>query len=387
MASSDGNEQSPDFDLKQLRLQIDDIDAQLVQLLAKRSALTRQVGEFKSKTGLPIYVPSREAALIESRKQQAREVGISEDLIEDVLRRIMRESYQTQNKQYLCTKPDANNIVVIGGGGALGSKFVTMFRRSGYRVDSLEKDDWCQAHALLNKASLVLVAVPIRVTEQVIATLQELPADCILADITSTKAGPVAAMLQAHPGPVLGLHPMFGPDVPGLVKQVVVVCHGRGEAQYQWLLEQFRIWGAALIEQSPQSHDEAMAFIQVMRHFSSFVYGAHIAAENPSLDTLLTLSSPIYRLELAMVGRLFAQDPVLYGDIIFSSKTGTALLKRFQRRFNEAMTLLESGDEDAFIAQFKAIANWFGDYAKQSLVDSKKLLLKADDDRTLDTGV
>lgn len=387
MTQGDPSDSTATLDLNHLREQIDELDSQLVAILAQRSALTRKVGEFKSKTGLPIYVPSREAQLLDSRKAQAKEVGLSESLIEDVLRRVMRESYQTQNKQYLCTNKAVNKIVVVGGQGALGSKFVTMFERSGYAVDVLEKEQWDNADEILKGASLVLVAVPIRITESVISSLNNLPDDCILADITSVKSGPVSAMMNSHKGPVVGLHPMFGPDVPGLVKQVVVVCHGREPEKYQWLLEQIRIWGAAVIEQDPKSHDEAMAFIQVMRHFSSFVYGAHIAAENPCLEQLLTLSSPIYRLELAMVGRLFAQDPVLYGDIIFTSETGKALLKRFHSRFDDAMKLLEAGDEPKFIEQFREITAWFGDYAKQSLVDSKKLLLKADDDRTLDTGV
>lgn len=383
----DSSGQESPLDLGELRHKIDALDSELVQILAKRSALTRQVGEFKSKTGLPIYVPSREAQLLESRKAQAKEVGLSESLIEDVLRRVMRESYQTQNRQYLCACPELQNIVIIGGRGALGSKFVTMFERSGYQVDVIDKDGWDKAESLFATAGLVIVAVPIRKTEEVIRSLNKLPDDCILADITSVKSGPVKAMLETHSGPVVGLHPMFGPDVPGLVKQVVVVSHGRNPEKYEWLLEQFRIWGAALIESEPQKHDEAMAFIQVMRHFSSFVYGAHLAAENPCLTELLKLSSPIYRLELAMVGRLFAQDPVLYGDIIFSSDTGKALLKRFHGRFDEAMALLESGDKQQFVNQFNEIAEWFGDYASQCLADSKKLLLKADDDRTLDTGV
>lgn len=50
-----------------------------------------------------------------------------------------------------------------------------------------------------------------------------------------------------------------------------------------------------------------MAFIQALRHFATFAYGLHLAEENVRLEQLLALSSPIYRLELAMVGRLFAQ--------------------------------------------------------------------------------
>ncbi|MFO6426374.1 hypothetical protein ACLBOM_11150 [Escherichia coli] len=38
------------------------------------------------------------------------------------------------------------------------------------------------------------------------------PKDCILVDLASVKNGPLQAMLAAHDGPVLGLHPMFGPD-------------------------------------------------------------------------------------------------------------------------------------------------------------------------------
>jgi len=45
--------------------------------------------------------------------------------------------------------------------------------------------------------------------------------------------------------------------------------------------------------------------------------------------------------------------------------------------------LLEQGDKDAFIAQFSDIGQWFGEYAKTCLVDSKQLLLKADDGQLL----
>ncbi|XOV77758.1 MAG: bifunctional chorismate mutase/prephenate dehydrogenase [Aestuariibacter sp.] len=385
---TDESGQSSDApDLSALRREIDALDSQLVQLLSKRSKLTSQVGAYKSRTGLPIYVPSREAELLKKRREQAEHEGISPDLVEDLLRRIMRESYQTQNNQYLCTRPDLGKVVIVGGKGALGQVFDKMFLRSGYTTEALEKEDWPRAKDIFNNAGLVLVCVPIRDTVDVIKGLQYLPDDCVLADVTSIKEAPLQAMQDVHSGPVVGLHPMFGPDVPGLVKQVIVVSHGRNQENYEWLLEQFRIWGAALIDSCPQEHDKAMAFIQVMRHFSSYVYGAHLSKENPSLEQLVKFSSPIYRLELAMVGRLFAQDPVLYADIIFDSEFGKELLVRFHERFGEALELLKCGDKASFIKQFKQISDWFGDFAQTSLAESKKLLLKADDDRTLETGV
>lgn len=368
--------------LDELRKQIDDIDSQLVELLAKRAKVTQQVGEYKSKTGMPIYAPDREAQLIAKRREQAEQRGIPPALVEDLLRRIMRDSYQTQHNAYKCTHPDACKIVVVGGRGALGNVFVDMFTRSGYQVEILEHDDWPRADEILAGAGLVLVAVPINYTEEVIARLSALPEHCILADITSTKQRPLEAMLKVHKGPVVGLHPMFGPDVQSLVKQVIVVCDGRAPETYQWLIEQMKVWGAALHFSTAREHDDAMSFIQVMRHFSSFVYGVHLADEDPDLDQLIAFSSPIYRLELAMVGRLFAQDPQLYADIIFNNPDSIKLLKRFRQRFDDALTLLESGDKGEFIKRFFVVGNWFGHYAKECLVSSKKLLLKADDDRT-----
>lgn len=370
-------------ELKQLRQSIDDIDSQLVTLLARRAELTAKVGEYKSQVGLPIYVPEREAELIAKRREEAEQQNVSPTLVEDLLRRIMRESYHTQNVNYLCTNPKIKKIVVVGGAGALGSIFVDMFRRSGYQVELLEQNDWDNSEHILNGAGLVLVAVPIKLTESIIARLTQLPSDCILADITSTKQKPLDAMLAAHDGPVLGLHPMFGPDVLSLVKQVVVVCHGRDAQQYAWLLEQIRIWGSVLQESTAKEHDDAMVFIQVMRHFCSFVFGSHLAGENPDLQQLISLSSPIYRLELAMVGRLFAQDPALYADIIFDNKGSLALLTEFSVKFNQALLLVKNNNKSEFIKQFLNIGAWFGDYSKHCLISSKQLLLKADDDRSI----
>ena len=186
-------------------------------------------------------------------------------------------------------------------------------------------------------------------------------------------------MLNVHKGPVVGLHPMFGPDVPSLAKQVIVYCDGRGEEHYQWLLKQFSIWGASLYQIDASEHDHGMTLIQALRHFTSFAYGLHLSRENPNIDKLLQLSSPIYRLELAMVGRLFGQDPNLYGDIILSSQENIDMIKRFHRCFGEALEILDGNDKQAFVESFDRVSDWFGDYSKQFLDESQNLLKQAND--------
>lgn len=231
-------------ELTALRDQIDEVDKALLELLAKRLQLVAEVGEVKSHHGLPVYVPEREAAMLASRRQEAENLGVPPDLIEDVLRRVMRESYVSENdKGFKTLHPQLRPIVIIGGNGQMGRLFNRLLTLSGYLVKVLDQEDWNQADTLLADAGMVIVSVPIHVTEQVIERLPPLPADCILVDLASVKNRPLNAMLAAHRGPVVGLHPMFGPDVGSVAKQVVVYCDGREPQAYQWLLEQLQVWG------------------------------------------------------------------------------------------------------------------------------------------------
>lgn len=369
-------------ELTALRDQIDEVDKALLKLLAKRLDLVAEVGEVKSKYGLPIYVPEREVSMLASRRQEAEQLGVPPDLIEDVLRRIMRESYTSENdKGFKTLKPEMGPIVIVGGNGKMGQLFSKLFKLSGYQVRVLEQNDWPNADTILAGAGMVMVSVPIHLTEEVIHRLPKLPEDCLLVDLASVKNPPLQAMLAVHSGPVLGLHPMFGPDVGSFAKQVVAYCDGRNPEAYQWLLEQLQVWGAKLQAISAVEHDKNMAFIQALRHFATFTYGFNLCQEKVQLEQLLALSSPIYRLELAMIGRLFAQDAELYADIIMSSEDNLALIKRYYACFGEAINLLEKSDKAEFIDNFNQVKAWFGEYATRFLNESRTLLRQANDSR------
>lgn len=375
------------LDLDQLRQEIDQTDQALLGLLKKRLDLVHQVGEYKSQHGLPVYVPEREASMLAKRRQEAEKLGIHPDLIEDVLRRCMRESYSSENDAgFKTVNPQAKDIVVVGGNGKLGRLFVNAFRLSGYQVKVLGRQDWEQAEAIVANASLVVVSVPIDKTVETIARLPKLPADCVLTDLTSVKQAPIQAMLEAHDGPVVGLHPMFGPDIASFAKQVIIHCGGRKQEQYQWVLEQMKLWGAHLHGSDGQEHDETMSMVQALRHFTSFAYGMHLQNEGADLKRLLAFSSPIYRLELAMVGRLFAQDGELYASIITAAPENVKMFKRYLRNFSAAITLLEQGNREAFVRKFNEVAQWFGDFATQFQSESRNLLLAAHDKITHDNS-
>lgn len=370
-------------ELNDLRDKIDEIDRSILSLITKRLELVAQVGEVKSLHGVPIYDPKRESSLLAKRRQDAEQAGISPNLIEDIFRRLMRESYANENgKGFKKIYNGQGSIVIVGGNGQMGRLFNRLFILSGYDVKILGSKNMHQAKEIVANAAAVIITVPINKTVDIINQLPELPNDCILTDFTSIKQIPLQTMLKKHPGPVVGLHPMFGPDVPNLAKQIIVYCDGRQAEKYQWLIEQMKIWGATLYPISASEHDKCMSFIQALRHFTSFTYGVNLQQEHANLEQLIALSSPIYRLELMMVGRLFAQDPQLYADIIMSSKQNIELIKHYYHRFGDMVKLIEQGDKEQFINYFNQVTQWFGDYAQRFIKESQSLLKLANDNRT-----
>ncbi|MBA3009197.1 MAG: bifunctional chorismate mutase/prephenate dehydrogenase [Desulfobacula sp.] len=361
-----------------LRDEIDAIDSKILSLLARRQAQVEKVLALKKAHNIPVYHPAREEDLISRLRLQSKTAGLDPDFMEDLYRVILRQSRvkQTQKMEHKSVKPDSR-VLVIGGAGQMGSLFASLFAKSGYEVNILTEHNWDQARKLCQNIDLALVSVPIERTAQVIEKIAPfLPPTALLADLTSVKTGPVAQMLLSHPGPVLGIHPLFGPTLSCLDKQIVVVCPGRDETACQWLTDQLGLWGAVVVESTPQEHDQIMEIVQALRHFATFCFGDFLCQRQAKLARTLEFSSPIYRLELGMVGRLFAQDSALYAEIIFATQERRDLLKEFILSLILHLKMLETNDKQLFIDQFTHVARWFGPFSDQAMRESTFLIDK-----------
>lgn len=364
--------------LEGLRQEIDTIDRQLVDLLVRRRKVVQDVVHIKQQQDLPTFHPAREENLISERRAQAVVAGLDPDYIEDLFRTVLRHSRvgQLETLGRRGVRPGAR-VLLVGGKGSMGQFFARWFAQSDYEVRIMDRDDWPQVEALARDIELCLLAVPIDVTAAVAARIApHLPATCVLADITSLKREPLKAMLAAHAGPVLGLHPLFGPSTTTMDKQIVVITPGRDLQASQWFVKQMAVWGNVLVETSPEEHDEIMGIVQALRHFATFAFGQFLHSRGVPISRTLELSSPIYRLELAMVGRLFAQDPWLYAEIVFATPERLALLKDFILSLQQNLQMIESGEKEQFVARFREIAKWFGPFGEQAMRESTFLVEK-----------
>lgn len=363
------------------RERIDALDEQILDLLAERGQAVQEVTETKIERRLPVFVAEREQDKTEAFREQAEARGLDPDWAEDFLRMIMSASRARQSGGSFPRATSApKEILIVGAEGSMGTLYRCVFERSGHTVHGIDQAGWDDLPRLAPRLDLALVVVPIRVTAAVIRRLAaHLAPRTVLADFTSTKTEPVEAMLEAHEGPVMGLHPMHGPDVSHLSRQLMVACPGRNAEEADWLLEQCRLWGMRVQETAPQEHDRIMHLVQGLRHFVALLHGSFMRASDLPPNEILAYSSPVYRAELMMTGRIFAQNAELYADIVFASEARRKQLLQFFERHEHLADLVRTDDKEGFVEEFDAVADFFGDFAPQARRESEYLISRLAD--------
>jgi prephenate dehydrogenase len=251
-------------------------------------------------------------------------------------------------------------VGIIGGTGAMGRLFAPVFARAGFAVEVSGRATPRTNKDLATDADILIVSVPIRETVEVIEEIAPfLSADQVLCDFTSLKVRPVAAMLKT-PAQVLGLHPMFGPGVASLAGQTVIATPARCAAPVcTEILDVFRNEGARVTITTPEEHDRIMAVIQGLMHFSTLVVAETMRSAGFSPVEMQRFTSPVYRIETGIVGRILGQEPDLYGPILQDNPEVAGVAAMFVRASERLAALVEGGDADAFNAFFSANQEFF----------------------------
>lgn len=82
--------------LKEARELIDELDAELLQLLARRAELALRAGRAKAGVGRGVRDPQREAELLQARRARAEALGLDADAMDEVFRAILNFSRRHQ---------------------------------------------------------------------------------------------------------------------------------------------------------------------------------------------------------------------------------------------------------------------------------------------------
>jgi prephenate dehydrogenase len=270
---------------------------------------------------------------------------------------------------------DKPRIGIIGGRGAMGRLFHRFFESYGFPVAVSDVGTALTNEDVIDGSDLVLVSVPLHKAFHILESLApRFRPGQLVADICSLKVPPLKAM-EGSAAWYVGLHPMYGPYVKDFVGQTMIVCPGRvADAPREWLMELLRCAGLKLHVCSAEEHDRMMTVIQLIPHVTTVVLGHCLRDLGIDAAESLRYTSPIYRLELDLIGRLFAQDPALYAAIAMENPYKNEALGVLRRVFFETAEAVEHGRWEEFLAAFEKTRTHFGNFCLQALEETNRLL-------------
>ena len=362
--------------LASVREELARTDTELVALIANRMRLIRAVAQVKAEKDLPSFDREREGAHLDDLLTRAREAGVPEDLVRDVFARLFAAS-RLEQRRLLQARSEHFSIGILGGTQGMGAFLARVFRDGGFEVEAMGLGQGPSAIEVASRNDLVIIAVPIDITVDVIkAVAPFVRKGACLMDITSIKRPPLEAMLEAAPEgvDVVATHPMFGPHGVDFDRQKVVLCKGRGDDAFARVKKLFESFGAETIEATAEEHDAQMALIQVLVHEKTMVLGSVLARLGADLGRSLQFASPIYRTELAMIGRMFSQRAELYADILTVNPEAPRLSHVFEQEAAYFARAVAMKDRDSVVKRFRDVAEYMKDFATWAKKQSDAIL-------------
>ncbi|WP_423792651.1 prephenate dehydrogenase [Methanocaldococcus indicus] len=230
------------------------------------------------------------------------------------------------------------------------------------------------------KGDIVIVSVPINITERVIKEIApHVREGCLLMDVTSIKEIPSKAMEEnVNEGvTVIPTHPMFGPTAPSLERQVVILTPSEKHKNSEWFRKVYNFLkkeGAKVIVIPPDKHDRIMGVVQGLTHFAYITLASTLKELNVDIKESRKYASPIYELMLSIIGRIIAQNPYLYADIQMFNPKIEEIHKTFLNEANKLANIVKNKDREKFVNIMKEAAKHFGSEAKRGIYYSDKAL-------------
>jgi prephenate dehydrogenase len=264
---------------------------------------------------------------------------------------------------------------IIGGNGQMGRLFGRFFEARGYDVVVADRGSGDDNEAVMRISDMVLFAVPLHET---VAVIQDLIVHArpeqLLMDLSSLKVGPVQAMLRS-PSSIVGLHPMFGGNISSFSGQTIVACPVRIDLmEWRWLRRLFEGQGIRVKECTPEKHDYMMSIIQVLFHVTTMVTGRVLRELDVDVAETMEFTSPSYRLEMILLGRIFAQNPSLYSAITQMNPFALEVLDHLEAGLKSYKEWYCRADLTAFVSDFMRSAEHLGSFCDSAFEESSALL-------------
>src|SRR5271167_4816888 len=349
------------MDLDELRAALTELDGQLLQLVARRQALSEQVAGAKRAIGRATRDFGREREVILRGRNSAEQLGISPDLAESLLRQLIQSSLATQEQARVAAQGQGTgkSALVIGGHGKMGGWFAEFLASQGFRVaiaDPMgglpgfdEVADW-QNDPL--DFDLIVLATPLSATTRLLEFLAQRAPRGLIFDLGSLKT-PLRAGLDALVKAgcrVTSVHPMFGPDTDLLSGRHVIFIDLGNAAVLQEAQDLFAPTMAERVVMGLDEHDRLIAYVLGLSHALNIAFFTALAESGEAAPRRAQLSRTTFDSQMDVASRVAAESPDLYFEIQSLNKYGGESLLALQQAVERLLAAVRTKDAAAFTA-------------------------------------
>ena len=262
---------------------------------------------------------------------------------------------------------EKSNMTIIGGTRGLG-RWIAEHLNNDFNITitSRNKASGLEVARELNvnysnnnieaiqNADIVIFSVPIEYTAETIKEVApHAPEGSLLMDVCSIKTEAAEALNKYAPDNVeiLPCHPMFGPRVPTIKRQIIVLTpiENRAENWFDRVEKYLTKSECEIVVTTPEEHDKYMSIVQGLTHFSFITLASTIRKLHINVERSRSFSSPIYSLMLDMVSRVIYQNPYLYYSIQKNNKENTHAREVLIKEGAYLSKLIEDGNEEDFV--------------------------------------
>ena len=321
------------------RGKLNEIDQSIVDLLSKRLAVTKKIGQYKKRRQLPHFDLIREKEVIARLQTQTRNILLREKLpkLYHTIFSLVKEGYVLDNAPPIpFPKIGIIGLGLIGGSIVKTIKFqdpkilIYSLRRKNTSKNKLIKAELDKLEDLVKAVEIVILACPI---DQVITYLRRiarisknLKKKLILMDVASVKEEIVREMekLTDANTQCLSTHPMAGSEKSGFINATTTLFTGKkwiicphtnnDKTSLQKVKQLIASLGSQSLELEAQEHDKYLAYVSHLVFFLStllfsfvndnqlealqlagpgFISATRLASGNPAMHTQISQKNSI----------------------------------------------------------------------------------------------
>ena len=234
------------------------------------------------------------------------------------------------------------NVFVIGVGligGSLATDIKASYQNATiYGIDANEKNletaislgvvDKSSTFANLNLADVVIISVPVDVTEIVLPqVLDKVSDNCLVFDVGSTKER-LCTIIQHHANRAcyLATHPIAGTEFSGPKAALANLFRGKtniicefektAKKQRELALDIFNRLGMRISYMNAEAHDKHIAYVSHLSHISSFMLGKTVIEKEQNERDIFDMAGSGF----ASTVRLAKSSPAMWTPIFNQNK-------------------------------------------------------------------